>query len=153
MKITILYKLLNQTQIHEVPLTPEEYFDPLLENENYEDDGIPKYNDTWEYFPEIPYSNFEWDEHIISDSQKNDKRIRTDYFAGGESRVTHRKDANGYELIIQSVLIRANEVYISRMERYSPDENWRTTDLSLGQNFEGGANEKWYNLKNELCED
>ena len=44
MKIRIEYKLINDHTINNIILTPKEYFDELTENENFEDDGIPKYN-------------------------------------------------------------------------------------------------------------
>lgn len=150
MKICYKYKLKFSEKIESIFLREDEYFDPISESENYEDDAIPKYNDPREYLPEINKNKFDWDELIITESKESNKSIRTDYFADGESQLINRKDNNGYELVIQSFLIRPNEIYISRIERSGLDEPWKNTSFSLGLNFEGGKNEVWYDLKERI---
>jgi len=147
MEIKCKYKLSNSESINTIVLDGSEYYEPLLVGENLEDDAIPKYNDTRDYVSGVENELFEWCELIISGTIKNDTVIRTEYYAKGKSELTCRKDFDGYELIIQSFLIRSNEVYISRMERTGLNEPWVNTDFSLGVNFEGGSDEMWYNLK------
>ena len=147
MQIQYRYKLLNSERIQTIVLTESEYYDPIWDQENYEDNAVPKYNDSRNYQPEIDKMLFEWDELIIFGSIKNDKVIKTEYFAEGKSNLTYRNDANGYELIIQAFLISSKDIYISRMERNGINEPWVNTNFNLGANFEGGDNEKWYNLK------
>ena len=147
MQIRYRYKLLNSDVVQTIVLNESEYYDPISDQENYEDDAIPKYNDSRNYQPEIDEAFFEWDEVIISESIKNDTVIKTEYFAEGKSHLTYRRDGDGYELIIQSFIVSSKEVYISRMERMGGNEPWINTNFNLGVNFEGGENEKWYNLK------
>jgi len=40
-------------------LTPEEYFDPLEPGETYQANGIPRFNETWEYL-NIPRKSLKW---------------------------------------------------------------------------------------------
>ena len=147
MKITYKYKLFNSDKVYESLLTELEYFGPILIGEEYEKDAIPKYNDPRDYFPAYDKSNFEWGVLLITDSLESDKSIRTEYFANGESQFTHRKDKDGFELIIQSFLISSNEIIISRIERKGKSQPWINTNFSLGVNFNSGGDEKWYNLK------
>lgn len=141
------YKLVGIEEIRTVNMRKIEYFDSILDGENYEDDAIPKYDDPREYIPETENRLFEWDELIISDSIKNDRTIRTEYFAEGNSLFASRKDKNGYESVIQSILISPNKIYISKMERIGTNKPWTNTNFSLGVNVDGGREEKWYNLK------
>ena len=147
MKIELRYKLINQNQVEVVILNENEYFDPILEQENIEDDAIPKYNDTRDYHPQINKNIFEWDELIISNSKYSDKQIRTEYYANGESQLIYRKDLDGYELIIQSIIISNNEVFVSRMERAGINKQWKPINISLGVDYKSFGKEKWYNLK------
>ena len=147
MKIQYRYKLLNSNNIQSTVLNESEYYAQISETENFEDDAIPKHNDLREYQPEISKILFEWVELIISNSIKNDTVIRTEYFARGESQLISRKDANGYELIVQSFLLSTKEIFISRMERNGVNELWTNSSFNLGVNFNGGKEEKWYDLK------
>lgn len=147
MKILCRYKLTNSDLVQSIALKPSDYFNPISDKENFEDDAIPKFDDSRNYLPEIKEPKFEWDEIIITESLRSDKIIRTEYFSDGKSQLTVRKDKDGYELILQSVLISATQIFISRMERDGLSDTWKNTSFRLGVNFEDGENEKWFNLK------
>ncbi|MDM8528178.1 hypothetical protein QUF58_08180 [Anaerolineales bacterium HSG24] len=48
-QIKITYKRWQDETLQTVELTPDQYFDPLEEDETYYEDGIAKYNTDWEY--------------------------------------------------------------------------------------------------------
>jgi hypothetical protein len=147
MKIIYKYKLRNSENISEIGLSKAQYYDPVSKEENYEDDAIPSQNDRRNYCPGISKTDFEWDEILISESIKSDTSIRTEYYGTGNSWMTYRRDKNGFELIIQSMMIKQELIYISRMERRNTDSSWENIIFTAGVYPEGGPEEEWYNLK------
>ncbi len=151
MKVTYKYKTTNSQSIEEVILTEVQYFDPISKDEDYENDAIPKYNDSRNYCPDVSKSDFEWIEITISESIKSDTTIRTEYYCEGNSCMIYRKDKDGFELIIQSIMVKKELLYISRMERKNFNSLWENISFSAGVHPEGDSKEEWYNLKkNEL---
>jgi len=49
MNITMTYQLETNSLPHTIELRPEEYFDPLEPEETYENDGVPAYQNAFEY--------------------------------------------------------------------------------------------------------
>ena len=139
MKIRIDYKIKDKAEKF-IDLTVEEYFDPLDEdeNENYEDDGIAKFNHAEEYL-EISTSMLEWTEIHITET-KISHIIRTQYFDEGKSRMSQRKDLDGYEEIIVSSQLNSSDVHIVRIHK--ANEKWQInydgviTDLADGSQTE-----------------
>lgn len=147
MRITYKYKLLNSADFTEIELTKDTYFDSISEEQNFEEDGVPMHNDGRDYCPNITNHNFEWGEIIISGSKNNDTSIRTEYYNARNSYMIYRKDKDGYELIIQSIMIKSELIYTSRMERKNKNSLWENINLSAGFHPEGGPKEEWFNLK------
>jgi hypothetical protein len=151
MDIEIKYKLIDNENVEQFKLTPEVYFDSLDENENFEEDGIPRYQHTLDYLTEfdnsIPTEKIEFTLIEIRNSIKSDHKIKTNYFGQGQSDVIYRKDKDGYELIIQSIKVTTNSILISRMQRKDSDSEWEISS-SIGVNYEAENTEKenWYSV-------
>jgi len=120
MKIRISYKVKNGSE-KRIELTPEEYFDPLDENENYEDEGVAKFNHAEEYL-KIPKSELEWTEIEITETTIG-HNIRTEYFDEGKSQMIQRKDVDGHELIILISQLNDSDTNIIRIHK-NVGENW-----------------------------
>ncbi|NME72808.1 hypothetical protein [Flammeovirga aprica] len=152
MKITIEYKLILENDLKILSLSPELYFDPIGSDENFEEDGIEKYSDPREYINEYDNNSVLLDELdyvtiLISESIESDKRIKTIYYDKGESRFIHRKDKNGFELIIQSFKIAENGIFNCRMERESSIKEWKIqSGIGLNYKVEHRGEEKWLSL-------
>lgn len=138
MKIRIYYKVRDELEKY-VDLTPKEYFDPIDEDETYENDAIPKYNHAEEYL-EVPIKSLEWTIIEISETPQG-QTIRKQYFDNGNSWLCHRKDFNGYEEIILSSQLNGSNVHIARIHK-DDNENWQVnydgviTDLEDGSQSE-----------------
>lgn len=138
MKIRICYKTKDELE-KSIDLTPEEYFDPIDEDETYENDAIPKYNHAEEYL-EISTNLLEWTEIAVSETNQS-HCIRTQYSDNGKSWMSHRKDLSGYEEIILSSQINSSNVHIARIHK-DGNENWQVnydgviTDLEDGSQSE-----------------
>ncbi len=137
MKIRIVYQVKNQSERF-AQLTPEEYFDPLDGNENFEDDGIPKFNHAEEYL-DVAIEKLEWTEIQITET-KIEKNSRTQFFDKGKSWMCHIKDSSGYEEIIISSQLSNLDTHISRIhkenERWQVNLNSLITDLADGSQKE-----------------
>ena len=103
MEIQIVYQTWGETAPVSKLLPPEEYFDPLEPGENYEADGVPRYNHTWQNL-DVPLSCLKWTLERRSGTT-DDTSIRTQYMDDGRSWMTHRSDPDGYEEIIHSTQI------------------------------------------------
>lgn len=158
MEITIEYKMLNDSEIKKITLTPSAYFDELEYNENFEEDGVQKHQDPKKYLEENIESkhlnNIEFIKETIVINLIPTKTITTHYFANGQSIMINRKDINGYESIIQSFKIANNCVLTSKIERNNHSDKW-LIQSSIGLNYEEThvGNEKWYSpLKGEFLD-
>lgn len=149
MKIYLTYKLKNKDSIKEIILTPEEYFEDLV-NDNF-DEAIARYNDEWLYILELnadlSVKDFEYSSIELKGSKNADFKIKTNHF-DNETKIRHRKEISGYELIIQCIQISKYCISITRMERDNFQSEWKNINICLGLNYNGCENEKWYNSKN-----
>ncbi|WP_018343851.1 hypothetical protein [Cytophaga aurantiaca] len=152
MKIEITYKYKNKTSVESVDLTAEQYFDPIDEDENYEDDSIPRYDQTVDYIIEVDSTITEEDLEYsileIQDSIESDKSIKTTYF-GNESQLLYRIDYDGFELIIQSIRVAENCIVVTRMERPDTKSEWINISYSTILNYkkEHSGEETLYSAK------
>jgi hypothetical protein len=138
MKIEIHYKVRDELEKH-IVLSPEEYFDPIDEDETYENDAIPKYNHAEEYLG-ISTESLEWTLIKINETTQG-QTIRKQYFDKGNSFMFHRKDSDGYEEIIISSQLNISNVHVARVHK-DDNENWQVnydgviTDLEDGSQSE-----------------
>jgi len=153
MDIEIKYKLVDNEEVEQIKLTPEIYFDPLNKNENFEDDGVPRFQKVKKYLTDhdnsFPVEKLEFAIIEIRNSIKSDHKITTNYFGHGKSEVIYRKDKDGYELIIQSIKVTINCIHLSRMERKDNNSDWKISS-SIGLNYEkeNTDDEVWYSATN-----
>ncbi|MBX7171115.1 MAG: hypothetical protein K1X72_09165 [Pyrinomonadaceae bacterium] len=135
MKIVISYKVIDDLE-KQITLTAEEYFDPIDEDETYENDAIPKYNHAEEYL-EIATNLLEWTEIAVSET-KQSHCIRTQYFDEGKSWMSHRKDLYGYEEIVLSSQLNSSNVHIARIHK-DDNENWQVNYDGVITDIEDGS--------------
>lgn len=150
MNFILTFKFKGQDTIHEIELTPEEYYDEIEEGETYENDAIAKYNAEKYYildhYGDIYFEDLEFTTIELRDSVKSDLITKTLYY-GVDSTICYRRNKNGYELIIQSIQVATNCCTITRMERDDSFSEWKNIFLSIGINYEIEHNihgeEKW----------
>ena len=153
MDIDIKYRLQDKG-IFSFKLTPSEYY-KITDKGNFEDIDIPKYDDPRQYVTSV---NKDTDSHqieqteiTISNSIKSDTVIKTTYFTE-ITKLIHRKDKDGFELIIQEIQVADNCIVITRMERDNVNDSWKNVNYNIGLNvFDNQTNERWFNsLKGEF---
>jgi hypothetical protein len=153
MKIEVTYKLKDSESTKVFELAPEQYFDPIIEGENYEIDSIPKFGDTIDYIKIVDLSITEnkLDYSIIKiiDSIQSDSSLKTIYF-GNESELRYYLDSVGRELIVQSIRVAENCIVVTRMERDSLNSEWTNISYSIGLNYKNELHgqEIWFSGKN-----
>ncbi len=137
MKIIIRYKVKDESESY-LDLTPEEYFDPLDEedNDNFEDHGIAKFNHAEEYL-EIPAERLEWAEIEIIETEIA-HNIRKQFSKDGKSWMSHRKDLDGYEEIIVMSQLNDLEVNIVRIHKMN-NENWQVNYNGIIKDLADGS--------------
>lgn len=139
MKIQICYKVRDEDEKF-INLTAKEYFDSLDKEENFEDDGIPKFNHAEEYL-NIPTKILEWTAIRISEA-KVAHSIRTQFFDNGKSWMTYRKDLDGYEEIILSSRLNDSDDNVVRIRKNS-DVSWQVnTNVVITTLADGSQTEK-----------
>ncbi len=149
MNIVIKNKLFNNSELFQLTLTPEQYFEKLDDNESYINDGIPKFNKAKDYIVEfdstIQLEEIEQTIIEVRNTIDNEYQIKTTYLGRGQSEVTHREDNDGYELIITSIKIATNCIEITRMDRVNKSSEWRISS-TIGLNYEKEhlGQEIWY---------
>jgi hypothetical protein len=105
--IKIMYKLKNDDAWTTLQLTPEQYFDPDLEEEvegeNYDIDSVPIFLDIRDYLKE-PYENITNINVFLKDIGKNAEiSFYYTYWNDGKNSLVERKDnisSESYHLII-----------------------------------------------------
>ncbi|MDP1725360.1 MAG: hypothetical protein Q8M15_01150 [Bacteroidota bacterium] len=149
MTIEIIYKLKDSESTNVIVLTPEQYFDSIIEGENYENDSIAQFGDTIDYIKrvEISITENDLDNSIlkIQGSIRSDSTLRTTYY-GNETEFRYFVDYEGRELIVQSIRIAENCMVINRMERDNINSEWTNISYSTGLNYknESHGREIWY---------
>lgn len=112
-KIKISYVTFQNSEVKDIYLKPEEYFDSLEEGENYWDDGIDKFIFPHEYL-NISVSSLKWLTIIVSKGKE--KRIsRCQYLDGDNVTMNHSVDENGEEEIILSAKISEQSYHTTRI--------------------------------------
>ncbi len=137
-QIKLMYKKRDDNIPVSIQLEPEAYFDRLESGENYQEDGVPKYNDAWEYL-DVPVSELEWIMEEISGTTE-DGIIRTELLKDGVNWMTHRKDESGYEEIIHNTEISPNISHIIRTHK--DDEGIWTVNTNMVFYDSGTPNER-----------
>jgi len=122
MKISIEYLEKESLQSSEVCLGPEEYFDPIEDDEKYESDAIPKYDHACDYL-DISKNRLIWTKLNVCGTSE-DKKIITHYFNDGEVCMIHRKDVDGYEEIIHSTQVDEKTCHIIRTHK-DGNKGWK----------------------------
>lgn len=137
MKIEIHYLKQSENEPEILELTPEEYFDPLdeEEDENFEDDGVAKYNHAEEYL-QLNASELKWSDIRIHGT-KNDYNIRTEYYKGIHS-MWHRKEADGSEEICLITQISDSESHFARIYK-TVETDWRVVMNALVEDLPDGS--------------
>lgn len=153
MEIEIRFKLKNNSDSFNFSLTPEQYYDMINDNETYEEDGVPKFDEAKGYLTSfdnsISLDTVEQAIIEIKNSNDNDHTIKTFYLGQGSSLIIHREDKNGYELIIQSIKIANNCAVVTRMDRNDSSSDWRiSSSIGLNCELENIGEEKWYSVIN-----
>ncbi len=149
MKIEITYKFKDSELTKKFELTPEQYFDPIVEGENYENDSIEQFGDTIDYIKRVDISitenDLEYSILKIQGSIKSDSTLRTTYY-GNETEFRYFVDYEGWELIVQSIRIAENCIVINRMERDNINSEWTNISYLTGLNYknESHGREIWY---------
>lgn len=116
MEIKISFQTWDSSDPVIYSLSPEEYFDPIQPHENFEEDGISKYPETWEYL--LKERNLErrllkWSMEKRTGTH-HDTTFRTQYMDNGRSWMTHRSDPNGYEEITHYTQLTESSCHIFR---------------------------------------
>lgn len=137
-QVKITYKRRHDDEPYRLELRPEEYFDPLEPGENYREDGIPKYFNTWEYL-DLPLNELEWTIEEIRGTTE-DRIIRTEFLKDSLNWMSHRKDQSGFEEIIHNTEIASNVSHIIRTHR--DDEGFWTVNINVVHYDSGTPNEK-----------
>jgi hypothetical protein len=138
-QIRITYKRRDDETPVSIDLDPETYFDPLEPGENYREDGVPKYNDAWEYL-DVPVHELEWITEEICGTTE-DGIMRTELLKDGVNWMAHRKDESGYEEIIHNTEIGPNISHIIRTHK--DDQGIWTVNTNTVFYDSGTAKERW----------
>lgn len=152
MDIEIKYKLVDNAEFVIFSLAPDFYYEKLDKNETFAEEGIPRFNKAKYYLQEldnsIPLDKIETSIIEIKNSE-HDQIIKTTYLGKGQSELIHRKDKNGFELIIQDIKIATNCIHIIRLERDKGESEWKITS-SIGLNYEihHAGQEVWFSSSN-----
>jgi hypothetical protein len=102
-----------------LPLTPEQYFDPLQPGESFEKEGIARHDHAADFLRErlglLP-SQLGWTELVIQGTEE-DRTIRTEFHGGGRSWLLHRKDPDGYEELIHHTQLTDKLCHLTRTQK------------------------------------
>ncbi len=100
-EIDLWYRTSDSEVETHLSLAPESYFDPLRSGATYASDGIPRYDDTWQYL-DVPRERLVWSVERRTGTGE-DCTFSTQYFDGGKTWINHRSDPSGYEELIHVV--------------------------------------------------
>jgi hypothetical protein len=122
MEIEIVYQTWESDQPARLKLSPEAYFDPLEPGDTYQENGIPRYNETWQYL-DVPRSRLKWACERRSGTWF-DTTFLTQYLDSGRSWLTHRVDPDGYEEMIHVTQLDDSTCHIIRTVKPAAAARW-----------------------------
>jgi hypothetical protein len=137
MEIKINYQLNEESETKSIFLSAEEYFDPIVSGETFEENGVPKYQETCKYIG-CSSNDLKWDIiKIICD--KGISIFRSQYLDGSRSMMTHSIDFDNSEEIIHSTELEKNNWHIIKM--FKPQNGfWSVIMDSLVEETENSEN-------------
>lgn len=104
MQVWIKYQVHGEHDARVLTMTPQEYFDPLDEEEHdWTAESTPKHQDAYEYTGR-PAKDLRWTILEVLDGKKF-WRVRTQFLDGASSMMTHTQDSDGNEEIIHQTEI------------------------------------------------
>jgi hypothetical protein len=118
--IRIIYQLRCESRPRSIELSPDDYFDPLDPGENYEANGIPRWDHAYQYTGHTA-DEVKWT--VLENGPKKGSIVRTQFLDGRRSMMTHRADADGYEAIIHFTAIGEAGLLIVRTVK-QPGQAW-----------------------------
>lgn len=142
MKIHFTYLKIDEIDAHFFELSPNEYFDPLEENESYWDHGIEKYPFSHEYLS-IPPEKLKWLIVTVSENDLN-KVYRCQFLDGDKNMMQHTVDEYNNEEIILSVKIAWGKWHTTRLIKPA-GESWAVYVDTIDSDDK--INEKYYSYK------
>jgi hypothetical protein len=141
MHITLRFQKVDSQAPQELELSADQYFDPLEAGESFEKDGVPKFSNDWHYLRLEP-SELLWSQLEVR-GESHTKKYATQYSAGGQSVLVHRKDSDGWEEIIASTRLSPYQVHILRVHRDS--DAWvQNTNVLITTHADGTQSETAY---------
>jgi len=131
MKIEIHYQKITDIEPQFKQLTPEEYFDPLEEDEtSFETSGIPKFDFAGKYL-NLSAEDLKWTDVRIQGTN-NKYSLRTEYYKGGHS-MWHLKDFDGTEGICYTSQISDSKQQIVRLHK-PVNSSWQVDYHAIWEN-------------------
>lgn len=127
MKITLSYQL-TYGEPKEIELSPEDYYDPIRDNESYWNDAIEKCNFLHEYLSDPP-DRIRWIVARIVDDDHVRLR-RAQYLNGDKVMMEHTINEYKEEELILSALLASGEWHTIRVVK-PQDQLWSVTVNSL----------------------
>ena len=121
-KIEIEYLIKGNMESSKIKIEPEDYFDPIEENETFENDAIARFNHHIDYLNISP-DQLVWSKLSILGTNEDDRIIVTRYYGDGQTWTTHRVDSDGYEEIIHYTQESEDKCHIIRTHK-DKDGNW-----------------------------
>ena len=136
MKITIRYMLHGEDSERTLSLQPEEYFDPLDDDESYLKDGCASRAFDHEYL-DVPTKSLKYLISILEEGTKN-HIVRAQYLDGDDVLMQHVKDFDESEELIVSKTEGSGMIHIARIKKPA-GSNWSLVYNSLASDvFEDG---------------
>lgn len=128
MDITITYCLVGETESRELKLTPEQYYDPLEQGENYWDDGIERCAFPHGYLDLEPEA-MKWVYARVSNGDRC-RLSRVQFLNGEKVIIQHEVRENEEEEIILSTLLPNGEYHCARILK-PQGGSWTVVRLAL----------------------
>jgi hypothetical protein len=131
MKIEIHYQTITDVEPQFIQLTPEEYFDPLEEDEtSFETSGIARSEFAGEYL-NLRAEELKWTDVRIQ-GKNSDYNVRTEYYKGGHS-MWHLRDFDGTEGMCYTSQISDSRQQIIRLHK-PVNSSWQVNYHGIWEN-------------------
>ena len=128
MEIRLMYQLADDGEPRELAIAPEDYFDPIENNDSYWDDAVERCLFLHDYLDTDP-ARLRWIVARLSDSGRVRLR-RALYLDGCDVTMEHLVEEDGDEEIILGTLLPDGDWHIVRVRR-PRDGAWTVTMNSL----------------------